>query len=220
MLYTALLCAILERMAKTKPILRRCQKERTELTRLRLLEAAEAVFIRDGFQAAKIEDIAKVAGYTRGAFYANFRSKEDLFHRGRRAPIERSDRQAAHRGAILSRQSIRNRKPCSRLFKRAPPHDAGHLLLLEFDLFFLRQPSLKKRVRPMQARLLSGIKAVFRDLYDTANRKPPVSLTAVGLGFGAIFQGLTLQKILNGKLVSSAEVAAVLNRYIDAMLSA
>ena len=94
------------------------------------------------------------------------------------------------------------------------------LLLLEFDLFFLRQPSLKKRVRPMQARLLSGIKAVFRDLYDTANRKPPVSLTAVGLGFGAIFQGLTLQKILNGRLVSSAEVAAVLNRYIDAMLSA
>ncbi len=206
-------------MRKTRPTSRRRQEERTELTRRRLLKAAEAVFIRDGFQAAKIEDIAKAAGYTRGAFYANFQSKEDLFI----AVAERELKGLTDklRTAVHSESAVdKKTKAVLQTVQESAAARRWALLLLEFDLFFLRQPSLKKRVRPMQARLLSGIKAVFRDLYDTANRKPPVSLTAVGLGFGAIFQGLTLQKILNGRLVSSAEVAAVLNRYIDAMLSA
>ena len=43
------------------------------------LAAGEAIFARDGFEAARLEDIAAEAGYTRGAFYANFESKEDIF---------------------------------------------------------------------------------------------------------------------------------------------
>ena len=45
----------------------------------KLLLAAEKIFARDGFEAARLEDIASLAGYTRGAFYANFQSKEDIF---------------------------------------------------------------------------------------------------------------------------------------------
>src|SRR5690348_12636055 len=55
------------------------QKARTEETRRKLLAAAEKAFARDGFEAARLEDIASLAGYTRGAFYANFKSKEDIF---------------------------------------------------------------------------------------------------------------------------------------------
>ena len=44
-----------------------------------MIQSAEKVFARDGFEAAKLEEIAADAGYTRGAFYANFDSKEDLF---------------------------------------------------------------------------------------------------------------------------------------------
>lgn len=206
-------------MGKTRPTSRRRQEERTELTRRKLLKAAEAVFIRDGFQAARIDDIAKAAGYTRGAFYVNFRNKEDIFITVAARQLE--DLTDKWRSAVHSVSGVDGKsKALLQIVHKSAAARRWALLLLEFDLFFLRQPSLKKRVRPTQARLLSGIKAVFRDLYETANRKPPVSLTAVGLGFGAIFQGLTLQKILNGKLVSSAEVAAVLNRYIDAMLSA
>jgi AcrR family transcriptional regulator len=43
------------------------------------LLAAEQTFARDGYEAARLEDIAARAGYTRGAFYANFASKEDIF---------------------------------------------------------------------------------------------------------------------------------------------
>lgn len=55
------------------------RQERAEATRSRLIHAAEKIFARDGFEAAKLEEIAAEAGYTRGAFYANFKSKEDLF---------------------------------------------------------------------------------------------------------------------------------------------
>src|ERR1700690_2888456 len=55
------------------------QQIRTEATRTKLLDSAELLFARDGFEAARLEDIASMAGYTRGAFYANFKSKEDIF---------------------------------------------------------------------------------------------------------------------------------------------
>src|SRR5262245_33816957 len=55
------------------------QTERTAATRRKLLEAAKGIFARDGFEAARLEDIASGAGYTRGAFYANFDGKEDIF---------------------------------------------------------------------------------------------------------------------------------------------
>lgn len=48
-------------------------------TRQDLLEAARQIFARAGFEIARIEEIARVAGKTRGAFYAHFRDKEDIF---------------------------------------------------------------------------------------------------------------------------------------------
>lgn len=53
--------------------------ERQAQTRQQLLDAAARVFIRRGFQGASIEAISAEAGYTRGAFYSNFESKEQLF---------------------------------------------------------------------------------------------------------------------------------------------
>src|SRR5260221_14608800 len=61
------------------PRVRSRQAERTEATRQKLLAAAERIFARDGFEAARLEDIAAGAGYTRGAFYANYGGKEEIF---------------------------------------------------------------------------------------------------------------------------------------------
>jgi AcrR family transcriptional regulator len=48
-------------------------------TRAALLEAGAALFVERGLQGASVEAIAERAGYTRGAFYSNFRTKEELF---------------------------------------------------------------------------------------------------------------------------------------------
>jgi TetR/AcrR family transcriptional regulator, transcriptional repressor of aconitase len=55
------------------------REESKEVTRVRLIEAAERVFIRKGFDDASVEEISETAGYSRGAFYSNFDSKEQVF---------------------------------------------------------------------------------------------------------------------------------------------
>jgi AcrR family transcriptional regulator len=48
-------------------------------TRRRLLDSGKDVLARKGFVAATVEEIAEGAGFTRGAFYANFKDKNELF---------------------------------------------------------------------------------------------------------------------------------------------
>jgi AcrR family transcriptional regulator len=55
------------------------REESRELTRLRLLDAGAVIIAKKGLSGASVEDIAAHAGYTRGAFHSNFRSKADLF---------------------------------------------------------------------------------------------------------------------------------------------
>src|SRR3954451_4467402 len=55
------------------------RKESQARTRSQLLEAAGKVFADRGLQRATVDEVAEDAGYTKGAFYANFKSKEDLF---------------------------------------------------------------------------------------------------------------------------------------------
>lgn len=53
--------------------------EKRAQTRQRLMDAAAEVIRRRGYGAASVEAIAAEAGFTRGAFYSNFESKEQLF---------------------------------------------------------------------------------------------------------------------------------------------
>lgn len=55
------------------------RERRVEHTRNLLLDAAEKAFAERGLGGAALEDIADSAGYTRGAIYAHFGGKEELF---------------------------------------------------------------------------------------------------------------------------------------------
>jgi AcrR family transcriptional regulator len=54
------------------------QTERSARTRAALLESAARGFSRNGYGGLVLEDVAREAGYTRGALYHQFRDKEDL----------------------------------------------------------------------------------------------------------------------------------------------
>src|SRR3954465_1055215 len=60
----------------TRPLSR---AERREQTRDDLLAAADRAFVGGGFHATSLDEIAAAAGYTKGAVYSNFASKEDVF---------------------------------------------------------------------------------------------------------------------------------------------
>jgi AcrR family transcriptional regulator len=53
--------------------------DRQARTREELVDAAERLFTTNGFHATSIDAVADAAGYTKGAVYSNFASKEDLF---------------------------------------------------------------------------------------------------------------------------------------------
>jgi AcrR family transcriptional regulator len=53
--------------------------ERQAQTREDLIDAAEELFTENGFHATSLDAVAVAAGYTKGAVYSNFSSKEDLF---------------------------------------------------------------------------------------------------------------------------------------------
>ena len=52
---------------------------RRQRTRERLIDAAYDVFAEEGVHASTVEQVCERAGFTRGAFYSNFTSKEELF---------------------------------------------------------------------------------------------------------------------------------------------
>ena len=66
-------------------------------TRQALLDAAAAVFVERGFHRTSVEAIAERAGFTRGAFYSNFDSKEELFAELLQSTVYRAYREMGER---------------------------------------------------------------------------------------------------------------------------
>jgi AcrR family transcriptional regulator len=55
------------------------RKEQQARTRSKLMRSAARLFCRGGLEQTSVDQIAQHAGYTKGAFYSNFKSKEELF---------------------------------------------------------------------------------------------------------------------------------------------
>src|SRR6202050_5373576 len=128
-------------------------QQRTEATRRALLDAARRIFARDGFEATRIEDIAGATGHTRGAFYAHFNSKEDLFFA--LFEQEAGDRLRGLRSVMEECPDSEARLRALRKYYVARVSDRQWVMLaLEFKLFALRHPRLRARLarppRPMR----------------------------------------------------------------------
>ncbi len=67
-----------KRKTSSRPPTRTSRPSRLDV-RTRLLEAALHVFSDRGFDAASMDDVAAAAGFTKGALYSNFTSKDELF---------------------------------------------------------------------------------------------------------------------------------------------
>jgi AcrR family transcriptional regulator len=128
-----------------KPVRRLSQAERTEATRAALLASAERIFARDGFAAARIEDIALDAGRTRGAFYANFEGKAEIFIALRSMTFRRLRSEISKLLENVKGKKVRERLVALHLLEQI--HDSQSLLLqLEFKLFAIRHPEMRAKL--------------------------------------------------------------------------
>jgi AcrR family transcriptional regulator len=67
------------RVAATEKPARLTREQSRAQTRERILASAATVFAREGYGGASVDRIAEEAGYSKGAIYSNFTSKDGLF---------------------------------------------------------------------------------------------------------------------------------------------
>jgi AcrR family transcriptional regulator len=135
------------------------RERRLEHTRSLLLDAAEEVFAEKGFIPATLDDIAHVAGYTKGAIYKHFATKEDLFlavsDRYWRRYFDNFAEVMSTSEQVTAREldDIATRwRQLSR--DRGAEHAAlGH----EFTLYLLRNPDARERVASKRAQVLEQL---------------------------------------------------------------
>jgi AcrR family transcriptional regulator len=141
--------------------------DRQAQTRDGLIAAAERLFTRNGFHATSVDAVADAAGYTKGAVYSNFESKEDLFF----AVYERRvDRRVEEMEATLTSGRTAYEGLERLIAGLEQRHDEGWLaVFFEFWAHVLRHPELRSRFveqhrRPMVpiAAALERIAAAYR----------------------------------------------------------
>ncbi len=178
-------------------VILRSKQQRSYATREQLVDAARGIFARDGFELARLEDIAAAAGKTRGAFYAHFRDKEDVFFAIFEEDMER-DQAEIRRG--LSTASSREERievlvqHLAELLK-----DPRRMLLnLEFKMYAIRRPHTQKRLADLVAAMcLCCAETGIDQLLPELRHSDPKIKRAQAAQFGALLDGLAINRLFD-----------------------
>jgi AcrR family transcriptional regulator len=170
-------------------------ERRRELTRRALVESAAEQFAKRGFHAASLDEIAESAGFTRGAIYSNFDSKEELFF------------------AVLDDHVNSQLEGFSRFFEKAggpwevdaptvakawmemAGDEQWAALTLEFRLYALRNPEVRKRLAAQERKMRDIMVRFVVQINEDAGisfRFPPDDLVSLieGAAWGLMEQAL------------------------------
>lgn len=194
------------------------QQARTEATRKKLLTAAEKIFARTGYEAARLEDIAAAAGYTRGAFYANFDSKEDIFFALLEAWI--SEKISSLTSLLTQLDSREARVSALRQHYLEMAYDRRMVLLsLEYKLFAVRHPEAHARIRARQERLKECGAEILK-LVSGPRSHVGISNRAAATALGGLSHSLLLERLVNPGSVSDKEIRTLLGLFFDGLIRA
>ncbi|MER8044672.1 TetR/AcrR family transcriptional regulator [Streptomyces sp. NPDC094032] len=135
-------------------------------TRAALLTAALETFAAYGFHAAKIEQICERAGYTRGAYYSNFASKEELFLALFDEHSDRIVRRLAQSVDALGPEECTLERIAELAARVEPDERDWYLVSTEFTLHAIRDPQaawvLARHDARLRAEIARGIELVLR----------------------------------------------------------
>ena len=144
-------------------------------TRDKLFEAAARVFEEQGIGGASIEAIALAAGFTRGAFYSNFASKDELIIAMLEDHVEQSVQRCLELLAHHQTPADFIEAFGQMIRTRQDPLGRSPLLHMEMILFVARakkrRPELAKRLRARRAlttRIVETVSKNHKALADPA----------------------------------------------------
>lgn len=205
--------AVMTRIGKSK------HQVRTEETQAKILDAAQAVFSEQGFEKTQLEEVAARAGFTRGAIYAHYASKEDLFL----ALMEQRVLTKFIRIRLaIEAEPVIGKRPG--IFKdwiatQAGDHTWG-TLMLEFKLYALRRPESRDKLLHMYELMAKSsgtdfIELLFGPHLDKATRAAAERRLLV---LGAILSAVNLESHFRPKVLPRQHLQAVLDELFEALI--
>jgi AcrR family transcriptional regulator len=185
--------------------------------RQRLLDAAEHVLADHGYRGASVDDVAAEAGLTKGAFYYNFSSKEELFVS---LLEDRFDRRA--RGLMTLTANASTNEASSAAVSRglADLIDQHRRLVLMMNEFW----ALAVRDEALRERWVSRQQALRRDLAKTLSTRHettgvPLTLPAERLATAiiALADGLAMDRLTEPQAVPDELFGEILSLLYDGL---
>jgi AcrR family transcriptional regulator len=194
------------------------REESREQTRTHLLDAAQKLVSEKGLAASSVEDITREAGYTRGAFYSNYSSKDELFldlltrfHRQEMANFDQ---------LYSSCDDLVTLREHTRILFRGISRDKDCCFCwAEAHLLAARDAQFRKAFNELTRQTLDKVAGYIRHFYQLAGFVSPVSAEEVAFGILSISDGVQLHQISN---TEQGEMWAekALERYIDSLMDA
>jgi len=193
-------------MSTTTARRRLTRDESRAQTREHLIDAARHLFVTNGYGGASIRDIANNAGYSQGAFYSNFSSKEDVLLELLRRHM---DAEAMQLTTLMGDNAQLPEQMLARLEAWASTlnHDADWCMLsIELQLHARRSLSFATEYQKVWDRHQSEIGGVIDLLFEKLGRSTPAEPHELAAAFMALSHGLALQKTadrqeLTGRLI-------------------
>jgi AcrR family transcriptional regulator len=192
------------------------REEKKARTRTELLEAATRVFPRSGYHGTSVEEIAGEAGYSKGAVYSNFASKEDLFlavfSEYVSTSLERADREVTT-DRPLDEQA---RESAYLYTAAADERREWRILLMEFWVAASRDDDLRARLATHYADLRRDIAKVLKRRADEigVRMRYPERVAAAAL---ALNEGYMIQHVVDPGTMTKDVYADLLSMVFRAL---
>jgi AcrR family transcriptional regulator len=186
-------------------------------TRARLLEAAARVYARGGFNGATLDEVAADAGFTKGAVYAHFGSKENLLLA---LMEEHLAGQVAEQIDLFDRERITWERPLAgsaRWMERLEQDPDPFRLFVELWIYAQRDERLRRRL----AEGLGTLRGTFArfaaaSAADAGLEPPPHATEQFANVMVALGVGLPMLKLIDPEAVPASLLGAVLSVLIRA----
>jgi AcrR family transcriptional regulator len=175
--------------------------ERQARTRVELIDAAERLFSANGFQATSLDAVADAAGYTKGAVYSNFDSKEDLFFAVYERRVERYLEEVEPILAATADIAEGVLDVIARFAVRRGGDHGWLAVFYEFWTHVLRHPEHRARFAAIHAKGADPFAAAMERFVAERGVELPLGVRELTVCFFAMGNGLSLEQLTQPEIV-------------------
>ena len=187
-------------------------------TRQRLLDSAQEIFARHGFVGASVDQIAEHAGYSKGAVYSNFKSKEAHFLellQNRMSEELGELEQLLRGGGSIGEILLVLRQRYSSLEKQV----IWCLLSTEFQLQAGRNPDFAEPFAALYRNQRKAIAKLAALVAEKAGARLAWNGEELATSLMALTHGIALQRAADPKSVSAETAGKAIQLFLTAALS-